>query len=118
MWVRPPPPLLILISMNYNDICNTPNHAGIYCLKNKLNGKCYIGQAIKLRSKLKSYWKTMNENPSECTDVCSEMVKHGVDNFELRVLHEIRNSLAYDTQHRLDQLEKEYTEKYNITDNE
>lgn len=99
--------------MNYNNICNAPNHAGIYRIKNTVNGKCYIGKAIKIRNALKQFWKgVQNETPLN-----KDISIFGIEKFTLNILYEIRDSLAYDTERRLNQLEKEFIEKYNSKNN-
>lgn len=103
--------------MNYNDVCNAPNHAGIYCFKNKVNGKCYVGQAVKLRTRLKQHWRTIQTNSVDNMIIYKAINKYGVDNFELSIVYEIRDSLAYDTKKRLDELEKEYIKKFDSYNN-
>ena len=103
--------------MNYNDVCNAPNHAGIYCFKNKVNGKCYVGQAVKLRTRLKQHWRTIQTNSVDNMIIYKAINKYGVDNFELSIVYEIRDSLAYDTKKLLDELEKEYIEKFDSYNN-
>jgi group I intron endonuclease len=103
--------------MTYNDVCNIPNHAGIYCFKNKINGKCYIGQAIKLRNRLKAHWHAIQNHSVQNMVIYKAIDKYGIDNFELTIVYEIRNSLAWDTKKRLDELEKEYILKYNSYEN-
>lgn len=103
--------------MNYNDVCNAPNHAGIYCFKNKVNGKCYVGQAIKLRTRLKQHWRTIQNNSIDNMIIYKAINKYGIDNFELSIVYEIRDSLAYSTKKRLDELEKEYIEKFDSYNN-
>lgn len=103
--------------MNYNDICNAPNHAGIYCFKNKINGKCYIGQAIKIRSRLKCHWNAINSHSIDNMIIYKAIDKYGVENFELKIIYEIRNSLAWDTKKKLDELEKKYIQEYNSYEN-
>lgn len=103
--------------MNYNDVCNAPNHAGIYCFKNKVNGKCYVGQAVKLRTRLKQHWRTIQTNSVDNMIIYKAINKYGVNNFELSIVYEIRDSLAYDTKKRLDELEKEYIKKFDSYNN-
>lgn len=103
--------------MTYNDICNAPNHAGIYCFKNKINNKCYIGQAIKLRNRLKAHWRAIQSHSVENMIIYKAISKYGIDNFDLIILYEISNSLAWDTKSKLDQLEKEYILKYDSYNN-
>lgn len=103
--------------MNYNDICNAPNHAGIYCFKNKVNGKCYIGQAIKIRSRLKGHWHAINSHSIDNMIIYKAIDKYGIENFELKIIYEIRNSLAWDTKKKLDELEKKYIQEYNSYEN-
>lgn len=98
--------------MTYNDICNAPNHAGIYCFRNKVNNKYYIGQALKLRTRLKAHWRNILNNASEMI-LYKAIAKYGTENFELKIIHEIHDALAYNTKDMLDSLEKEYIQKYN-----
>jgi group I intron endonuclease len=75
----------------------------IYCIKNKINGKCYIGQTI---HNIKLRWKQHKKKSSNCAYLRRAIEKHGSDNFEFISLLECDNS-------KLDELEKEYIQKYN-----
>lgn len=46
------PTNLNLMNMTKDEIYNAPKYAGIYCFRNKMNGKCYIGQSIKAKKKI------------------------------------------------------------------
>lgn len=103
--------------MTINDINNAPNYAGIYCFKNKLNGKCYIGQAIKLRARLKDHWYNWKNSRYEHLYIYRAFKKHGIENFELIILQTFHDALSSRTKTNLDILEKKYIEQYNSYNN-
>ncbi len=96
--------------MTINDINNAPNYAGIYCFKNRINGKCYIGQAIKLRARLKDHWNNWQSSRYEHLHIYRAFKKHGIENFELIILQTFHDALGYRTKTNLDILEKKYIE--------
>ncbi len=103
--------------MTREDIYNLPKCAGIYCIKNTINGKCYIGQAIKLQKRLKAHWSAIT-NPRYAHIVLYKAInKYGIDKFELKVVEIIRDSLDWRTKGKLDQLEKKYIQEYDSYNN-
>lgn len=99
------------------DIYNAPKCAGIYCIKNTINGKCYIGQAVKLQKRLKAHWKNFNSENYEHIVIYKAIKKYGIENFELIILEKINDALSYETKCRLDELEKFYIQKYDSYNN-
>ena len=56
---------------------------GIYKITNVITGKCYIGQAIDIRSRLMEH---ANNNHTKKLAIYNSIEKHGVENFEAKVL--------------------------------
>lgn len=99
--------------MTKEEAFNAPKYAGIYLFRNKINGKCYIGQAVKLRKRLLDHWNHYLADRYSHIPLYKAFKKWGMDNFELVILDTIHNALAPDTPGRLDELEKKYIEEYN-----
>jgi group I intron endonuclease len=81
------------------DISNIDNHlkGEIYMIKNKINNKTYIGQALKFVSKKKAKWGTngrwkshireaLSSEKDHCILLNQAIRKYGVDNFEITKL--------------------------------
>lgn len=94
--------------MKKEDIYNLPNYAGIYCIKNIINGKCYIGQAIKLKNRFKDHFRNWENPIYENIALYKAFKKYGLDNFELSILKEFRSALTAETKENLDYWEKYY----------
>lgn len=80
---------------------------GIYCFKNKINGKCYIGQSINLAKRYNDH-KANHLNPNYCnynSKFYRALRKYGFDNFEYSILLECEQS-------ELNEKEKAYIEMY------
>ena len=89
----------------------------IYLIKNKINNKCYTGQAVKFYGKNNKEWgskKRWNSHIREafcngkdhCRVLNSALRKYGIDNFELIILGEYKMDL-------LNEKEVFFIEKYN-----
>lgn len=63
---------------------------GIYKIRNKINGKIYIGQSIKIEERWKSH--ILNSRQEKITDssqvIHKAINKYGVENFEFSILEE------------------------------
>lgn len=79
----------------------------IYLHKNKINGKCYIGQTIQKPSRR---WRKNGIGYKLCPKFYSAIQKYGWNNFE----HEI---LCWCNDYEADFLEKEFIKKYNSIEN-
>lgn len=80
---------------------------GIYCFKNKVNGKRYIGQSIHLEKRYNEH-KNNHLNPKYCnynSKFYRALRKYGFENFEY-------NILAICQQDDLNELEQFYIQKY------
>ena len=66
----------------------TPTHGIVYLVKNKMNGKCYVGQTVKL-SKFDSYYGSGKV-------IKLAIKKYGLDNFEKVILRYCCDQLELD----------------------
>ena len=103
--------------MTREEIYNLPKCAGIYCIKNTINGKCYIGQAIKLQKQIKAHWNSWQKPIYANIALYEAFKKYGIENFEIRILQVFHDSLGYRTKRQLDILEKRYIEEYDSYNN-
>lgn len=92
------------------------NKGEIYMIRNKLNGKCYIGQARKYVSKANHKWGTRGRwlshlreafgaEKDRCLLLNQALRKHKSENFEVVVLHECHVN-------DLDRFEEEFIDMY------
>lgn len=59
---------------------------GIYLIKNKLNGKCYVGQSIDIEARWKQH---IIDSKNKCNQAIHKAIsKYGKENFEFSVLEE------------------------------
>lgn len=103
--------------MTREEIYNLPKCAGIYCIKNSVNGKCYIGQAIKLQKRLKAHWNSWQNPIYEHIALYRAFKKYGIESFELTILQLFHDSLGWRTKVQLDELEKKYIQEYDSFNN-
>ena len=99
--------------MTYRDI--DPRLAGIYIIKNNLNGKCYVGQSVKLRSRLKDHMRNAKSGKYDLP-IYRAIKKYGFHNFTIDVLESFipePNITNKELIQKLDQLEIKYIEEYN-----
>ena len=104
-------------TMTRNDIYNLPKCAGIYCIRNTVNGKCYIGKAIKMQKKLKSHLNCYNDPIYEHIALYKDMKEYGMENFEITVLEKFTDALSWRTKLALDRLEEKYIKEYDSDNN-
>lgn len=98
--------------MTYRDI--DPKLAGIYIFKNNINGKCYVGQSIKLRSRIKDHLRNMQNHKLDLP-IYRAIWKYGWHNFTLDILESFipdPNITNEELIKKLDQLEIKYIEEY------
>lgn len=58
---------------------------GIYCIKNKINGKCYVGQSVDINNRWKEHKKLHSNNS---TYLYNSLKKYSSDGFDWVVLEE------------------------------
>ena len=103
--------------MEKKDIYNCPKCAGIYLIKNKINGKCYIGQSIKLQKRIKEHFRNYTQEKYPHIVLYKAFKKYGLENFELTVLKVFKNALSRYTKQQLDFWEKYYIKQYDTYNN-
>ena len=94
------------------DYKNFTNESGIYCFKNKVNGKCYIGQSINLKHRLTSHLNSYKNPKKFRYAIYKAIIKYGIDNFDISII-EFVDPNTENIKSVLDSLEKKYIEEYN-----
>ena len=98
--------------MTYRDI--DPKYAGIYIFKNNINGKCYIGQSVCIRSRMKDHFYNIKvKNKRQLLYRAIE--KYGLHNFTIDILEKFEldeSLLREELIKKLDALEIKYIEEY------
>jgi hypothetical protein len=96
------------------------NIAGIYLFRNKINGKCYVGQAIKIRKRFLQHMSKFRENHPY--PLYAALNKYGLENFEFEILETFENLNIDDLNKILNEREiywiayyKSYENGYNQT---
>jgi group I intron endonuclease len=108
--------------MTYRDI--DPELAGIYVFKNNINGKCYIGQSVKLRSRIKDHFRNIKSKKINMP-IYNAINKYGLHNFTLDIIESFVPNPELSNDELIKQLDtleikyieeyKAYTEGYNCT---
>ena len=85
---------------------------GIYQVKNKLNGKIYIGQSVNIKNRWNAHRnKPFNKNSNQYNSYFYRAIREdGLENFEFSILEECSKDL-------LDEKEKEWISKTKSNDN-
>ena len=97
---------------NKESIKTVDNVAGIYLIKNKINGKCYIGQSIRLRKRLLHHLNNYINNRYDFP-LYRAFDKYGTDNFEVFILDSFNSTNYTEIKKELDILEIKYIKEYN-----
>lgn len=97
--------------MNTSNIKDIPNIPGIYKITNNINGKCYIGQSLYLKKRIRRHlsYKSHKDNLA----LYRAFNKYGIDNFSIEFLKIINTEKYKDIKSELDKLEIFYIKKYN-----
>lgn len=67
-----------------NDLKDLKGIAGIYCLKNEVNGKVYVGLSVDLARRLREHYNLSQSDKSNY--LYNAIRKYGVDNFSVSIL--------------------------------
>ena len=89
---------------------STENIPGIYIIRNTVNGKCYIGQSIRLRKRLLRH---LQRNIDYDNPLYKAFHKYGLEAFEFDILNTLDSADYNKIKGQLDSLEKENIQKYN-----
>lgn len=84
--------------------------SGIYCIRNLVNGKIYIGSSVKFKSRWKSHIKRLNTNKHGNDYLQKAYNKYGKDNFSFEIVSYVENkeNLIKYEQYWLDFFKPEY----------
>lgn len=80
--------------------------SGIYCIKNILSNKMYIGQSLNVKKRIKDHFRKLPKGTDECSCLQRAYSKYGNDIFEVFILE-------YCSSSDLNEKEKYYINKYN-----
>lgn len=86
------------------------NYSGIYCLKNIINNKCYIGSAKKLNYRLWNHKHRLTKG-NHANNILQNFVnKYGIDKIYFEILEKVENidNLLEREQYYLDKLTPEF----------
>lgn len=84
MWVRAPRPQQNFKNMTLTEAKKCVNISGIYLFRNKINGKCYVGQSIKIRKRFLQHMQKFKEDFQY--PLYKALNKYGLENFEFEIL--------------------------------
>lgn len=98
--------------MTKEELKQIPKCSGIYLFINKINGKCYVGQAIDLRKRLQHHLNNLKHNRYN-TPLYKAFNKYGVDNFNLKIIKQLTKVKNEHKTKVLDRLEIYFIKYYN-----
>lgn len=82
--------------MGLNDLSDIQNLPGIYCIENIINNKCYIGQSVNVRKRLRVHIYNCKSKRYQNRHLYRAVEKHGIENFKISVLTYITDDLNYE----------------------
>ena len=95
--------------MKPDDFITAPQCPGIYYFRNKINGKYYVGQALKLRRRLRQHARRFNSGNFK-NSIYLAIKKYGWENFEWSIIETFENISSDELQKKLDEKEIKYIE--------
>lgn len=97
--------------MNPDELFKAPNCSGVYYFRNKLNGKYYVGQADKLRKRLRHHVSNVKCNRYD-NPIYRAIRKYGWENFEWGILKMFKDGTLEERKKKLDESEEKYINLY------
>ena len=80
---------------------------GVYLIRNKTNGKVYIGSSKDIQKRITQHFRQLKQNNHHSIELQLDFNKYGIENFQIEVLLECSISDAR-------KYEEEYIEKFNL----
>ena len=93
-----------------------PKCPGIYCFRNKINDKYYVGQALNLYKRIRQHMARFR-NKRIKNSIYRALEKYGFDNFELKILKTFENISSDNLQKLLDETEIKYIKQFDSYNN-
>lgn len=82
--------------------------AGIYCIKNEVNERVYVGRAVNFSDRWKQHIKALEENKHSCKPLQHDFNLYGFENFTFKVLEVIKEEDNSKLSKLLDEKESEW----------
>lgn len=70
------------LQFSLETISSIPKSCGIYCFRNNVNNKCYIGQAINIRRRVRSHFSKINDGLA----IHKAILKYGINGFSFYII--------------------------------
>jgi group I intron endonuclease len=87
----------------------TNSISGIYQIRNKINGHCYIGSAMNIRKRWREHARALNNNVHHSQYLQRAWLRYGADAFEFSILKTcFVFALIWEEQKWIDKLKPEY----------
>lgn len=83
------------------------NTTGVYLIRNKINGRVYIGSSKCIKTRVSSHLRQLKQNIHHSIELQLDFNKFGIENFQVEVLLECSISDAR-------KYEEEYINKFNL----
>ena len=64
------------------------NVKGVYLIRNKVNGRCYIGSSINVRRRILEHFRSLEQSNHHSMSLQVDFNKYGIENFQVEVLIE------------------------------
>lgn len=85
--------------------------AGIYCIKNEVNERVYVGRAVNFSDRWKQHIKALEENKHSCKPLQHDFNLYGFENFTFKVLEVIKEEDNSKLSKLLDEKESKWGHK-------
>lgn len=93
------------VEVSLNEYQKIPSNSGIYCIKNVLNNKKYIGSTLNFRFRLRNHFYELRKNKHGNIHLQNAFNKYGIKFFKFMILEEcepIKDTLLFIEQKYLD----------------
>lgn len=98
--------------MNKDDLKDIKPIPGIYCIKNNIDSKCYIGQSINVKKRLQHHLSRSIQDRYD-NPIYRAFKKYGIENFSVNIIEYVDTKDFTYAKKKLDELEMKYIKQYN-----